>query len=356
MKKYRKSLVSCVLAMVFAVSAVTGCGSSEEKAESFDTVDPAKYVTLGEYKGLAIEAEDTTVSDGDVESNIQSTLSDKGGLKEVTGRAAVMGDTVNIDYVGTRDGVAFDGGTGNYDLKLGSGSFIPGFEEGVVGMKVGEEKDIPLTFPEDYHAEDLAGAKVNFHVTVNKISEDDAPELTDEFVRSLDNGTSTVEEYKEYVRNQLTEEKESSAKANAESELLRKAVDNASCDTDKLPQWLISQNAAEFRSSTESYVSQYGMTLDDYLTQMGSDVDTFNKQADEYGLEKAKSDLVVLSIAKAEGLEVSDKEMEDYYSEYAQNYNATVDQVKKMIPADELKKYLLQQDVMDYLYDNARIQ
>ena len=354
MKKYRKSMISLCLAISFAIIQLSGCGSAETPG-SLDSIDPTKYVTLGEYRGLKTEGEDTSVSDGDVERSIQSVLAEKGNLEEVKGRPAKMGDTVNIDYEGFKDGVAFDKGTGNKDLKLGSGTFIAGFEEGVVGMEVGEEKDLSLTFPEHYHDEELAGEDVVFHVKVNRISEDKIPELTDDFVKSLGNGVQTVDEYREYIREQLTEQKESSAKANLEAELMKQAVDNASCDIDKLPQWLVSQNSAEFRQSTESFVNQYGMTLDDYLAQTGSDEEAFNREAEEYGLEKAKSDLVVLSIAKAEGLEVTDKELEEYYSEYASNYNTTAEQIKKAIPEDELKTYLLQQEVMDFLYENAEI-
>ena len=310
-------------------------------------------MTLGDYKGLSIAAADTSVSAGDIESNIQGVLSGYGTLEEVEGRPAQLGDTVNIDYAGYRDGVAFDGGTGTTDLELGSGTFIPGFEEGVVGMEVGETKDLNLTFPEDYHSEELAGAEVVFTVTVNSISEENVPELTDEFVKGLDNGQETVEEFRQYVEKSLTEQNESEAKADQEAELLELAVDNAECDTDNLPEWLVSQNAADFRASTEAFVTQYGMTLTDYLEQMGSNEEEFDSQAQEYGVERAKADLVVLAIAKAEGLDITEKETEDYYSEYASNYNATVEQVKEAVSEDELKQYLLQQKVMDYLYDNA---
>ena len=354
MKEYRKRMISVSLISAFILIFFSGCGSAE-KTGSLDSVDPAKYLTLGEYKGLTVEGRDTTVSDGDVERSIQSILEENGGLEEVTGRPAKMGDTVNIDYIGEKDGVAFDGGTGNKDLKLGSGEFIPGFEEGVVGMVAGDEKDLNLTFPENYHNQELAGADVVFHVTVNRISEDSIPELNDDFVKSLDNGTQTVDEYREYIRNELTEQNESEAKANLEAELLQQAVDNTTCDPEKLPEWLVSQNSAEFRESTESFVRQYGMTLDDYLAQTGSDMETFNEEAEEYGKEKAKSDLIVLSIAKAEGLDVTDSDLEEFYREYASDYNTTVERMKQAIPENEIRTYLLQQKVMDFLYDNANI-
>ena len=298
MKKYRQRKILFCIVTVFVMTVLAGCGNPDAKTETLDNVDPSKYITLGIYKGLEIEGVDTTVSDGDVESSIQSMLAGKSELKEVTDRAARMGDTVNLDYVGKKDGVEFEKGTGTSDLKLGSGTFIPGFEDGVVGMKTGEEKDLSLKFPAEYRDTDLAGADVVFHVKVNKISEDDQPELSDEFVQSLDNGTKTVEEYREYVKAQLTEQNESEAKANEEADLLQAAVDNAGCDMEKLPEWLVSQNAAEFKSSTEAYINQFGLTLDDYLAQMGSDAEAFNDQAEEYGRERAKADLVVLAIAK----------------------------------------------------------
>ncbi|HAL32356.1 MAG TPA: trigger factor, partial [Lachnospiraceae bacterium] len=238
-------------------------------------------------------------------------------------------------------------------LELGSGSFIPGFEEGVVGMSTGETKTLDLTFPEDYHAKELAGKAVQFEVTVNSISENVLPELTDEFVQDVSDEAETVEEYREYVRQKLTEQRESSAKANIQADLMKMAVDNAKCDEDKLPEWLISQNSAEYKSSVESFVSQTGMDLETYLSQSGTDVDTFYKQADDYGREIAKSQLVVKAIADQKGMKITDKELEDYYADYAAEYRTDVDSVRKAIPESELKNYLLQQKVMDHIYNEA---
>ena len=166
-----------------------------------------------------------------------------------------------------------------------------------MGMSTGETKTLDLTFPEDYHSKELAGKAVQFEVTVNSISENVLPELTDEFVQDVSDEAETVEEYREYVRRKLTEQRESSAKANIQADLMKMAVDNAKCDEDKLPEWLISQNSAEYKSSVESFVSQTGMDLETYLSQSGTDVDTFYKQADDYGREIAKSQLVVKAIA-----------------------------------------------------------
>ena len=351
MKRYRLKMLACVLSVAMTTVMLAGCGSDKE--ESLETVDPFKYVTLGDYEGLKIDAIDTTVSDDDIDANIQGLLSSRATLKAAGDRAAKLGDVVDIDYIGTENGVPFNGGTGNRKLELGSGTFIAGFEDGVVGMKAGETKTLDLTFPEDYHNQELAGKAVQFEVTVNAISENELPELTDDFVQDVSDEAETVEEYREYVKRKLTEQKEASAKANIQADLMKTAVDNAKCDEDKLPEWLISQNSAEYRSSVEMFVGQMGMDLETYLSQSGTDVDTFYKQADEYGREIAKSQLVVKAIAQQKGLKVTDKEMEDYYAEYAADYGTDVESVKNAISDSELKNYLLQQKVMDYIYSEA---
>lgn len=351
MKLYNIKKLAVMMTLVVTLVMTVGCGSPKE--ETLDTVDPFKYVTLGDYEGLRIDPVDTTVSDADIDANIESLLSSRATAKDAGDRTARMGDIVNIDYIGTENGVPFDGGTGNYDLELGSGSFISGFEEGVVGMSTGETKTLDLTFPEDYHSKELAGKAVQFEVTVNSISENVLPELTDEFVQDVSDEAETVEEYREYVRRKLTEQRESSAKANIQADLMKMAVDNAKCDEDKLPEWLISQNSAEYKSSVESFVSQTGMDLETYLSQTGTDVDTFYKQADDYGREIAKSQLVVKAIADQKGMKITDKELEDYYADYAAEYRTDVDSVRKAIPESELKNYLLQQKVMDHIYNEA---
>ena len=351
MNKRYTGVLSRLLMLALTAMTLAGCGSKE--GDSLDTVDPFKYVTLGDYEGLKIDAIDTTVSEGDIQANIDNVLNANAEAREVTGRAAKLGDTVNIDYIGTENGVPFDGGTGSYDLELGSGSFIPGFEEGVVGMNTGDTKVLELTFPEDYHSTELAGKAVEFEVTVNSISENVMPELTDEFIKGLDTDAATVEEYKESIRTALTEQREASAKANIQSKLLQMAVENAECDEDKLPEWLVSQNATEYRESTESMVAQYGVDFASYLEQTGKTAEEFDKEAKEYAREISRSQLVVLAIAKQQGLSVTDKDMEDYYVEYAANYGASVDMIKDAIPKDDLKNYLLQQKVMDYLYSEA---
>ena len=355
MKAYKIGNAVMILAMTLAVTALAGC-ASDDKTGSLDTVDPAKYVTLGDYKGLVIKAQDTTVSDEDVESSIKNELAEHGEMKEVTGRTARLGDVVNIDYEGIKDGVAFEGGTGTNDLELGSHTFIDGFEDGVVGMAVGDNKDLALTFPEDYHDQDLAGADVIFHVKVNSISENVLPELTDDFVKSLDKGYQTADEYRESVRSSLTEQKETEARDNMESELMQMAIDNAECDMDKLPGWLVNQNKVSYTTGIENFVSQYGMTLDEYLSSTGGDMEAFETEAEDYAKDKSKNDLVILAIADAEGLEVSDQEKNDYYAEYASTYSTTIDEIRKALSEEELNMFLLQSKVMDYLYENAKIE
>ena len=351
MKKHYSGIV-----MILIIAAVlSGCGTIGNGAASLDTINPDKYVKLGQYKGLTVSADDVSVSDEEIQENLDSTAAYYTELVPVEGRAAKEGDTVNIDYEGKLDGVSFDGGTAQgQDLKLGSGSFIAGFEDGVVGMKVGDTKDLNLTFPAAYHKPELAGKDVVFTVTVNKISEDSVPEITDEFIKGISESCETVDEYKENVREQLSEQKKSSTKARQQAELLQQAVDNAELIKD-VPEWLVSQNAAEYKESLLSYISQFGMDASTYFQQTGTSEAELGRQANDYGREIGKSQLVVAAISKAEGLELTDQEKESYYADYASSYGSDAETIKGIIPEAELENYLLQQKVMDLLYEEAVI-
>ena len=187
----KKSYLLFAVAMAASV-LMSGCGDKKD----ISSVDASKYVKLGDYKGLSVSVNDTTVSDKEVEETVSSNLSAKGTMTAVTGRAVQNGDTVNIDYVGTKDGVAFNGGTAQgYDLVIGSGTFINGFEDGLIGHEIGEKVALNLTFPENYGSAELAGQDVIFDVTINSISENVVPELDDAVAKELDPEVSTKEEY-----------------------------------------------------------------------------------------------------------------------------------------------------------------
>ncbi len=361
MKRNHLSAATAIL-MCMTLLLPTGCGTQEAvKKDSLKSTDPGQYITLGEYKGLKLEKADTTVSEGDIEVIVLSDMETVAGQKEVTGRAVKEGDITNIDYMGKKDGVAFEGGTGNYDLEIGSGSFIPGFEEGVIGMKIGETKDIPLTFPEDYHSEELAGKDVVFTVSLNSISERVTPGITDDGIleklgEKYGKEFKDTDEYFDEVRTNLIETKEEDAERSQRTQLMQMVFDNTKCDLDKLPEWLVTKNADQYMDSMTSFASQYGASLDDYLSSMGTDRKTFEEQAKEYAKEVSKEQLVIYAIASRENIQVTEKEVEDYYKDYAEQYGADVEVLKSSLDAETLEQYLLSTHVEDFLYENAVIE
>ncbi|MBO6112202.1 MAG: trigger factor [Lachnospiraceae bacterium] len=354
MKKLFYRRTAAVL-MAVLVLLCTGC---TEEAQTIGSVDVSKYVTLGEYKGLTMSENDITVSEGDIEAAVLNDLEAMAEKKSVDDRPVIDGDIVNIDYKGTKDGVAFDGGTGNYDLEIGSNSFIEGFEDGVIGMKIGETKDLDLTFPEDYSAEDLAGQDVVFEVTVNSISENVVPSIKEDDVleklaKKYDEDFNEVDDYLGYIKDTLEKANEEAALTETRIDLLQQAYDNAECDLDKLPEWLVSQNSTNYISSIESFASQYGVSLDQYVSLIGGSMEEFNDQAIEYGKELSKQQLVVQAIADAENITVSQKEIDDYYSNRAKEYNSTVEKLKASVNEEMIERYLLSEKVQDFLYENA---
>ena len=342
-----------VLAMLIAVSVLvcTGCGGKE----TLSSVKPTKYVKLGEYKGLTVSAPDTTVSEGEIEDTIMAALESQATKDPVTDRAVQDGDIVNIDYAGTKDGVSFDGGTGTNDLTIGSGTFIDGFEDGIIGMKTGETKDLNLTFPADYSKSDLAGQDVVFKVTVNSISVNNVPKLTDEIVPKLNANCKTVDEYMGAVKKSLEDDKKQTAENKEKSELMEKAVSNASCDEEKLPKWLVSQNQTQYTESITSFAKQYGLTMDQYLQATGSTQAQFDEQAEKYGREISKQQLVTYAIADAEKIALSANELDTAYKNYAAQYGTDVDTLKTQIDEETLSEYLLSEHVSDFLLKNAKI-
>ena len=269
---------------------------SETVAETEDTnVYPYEYdvesmVKLGEYKGLTYTETDVSVSDDEVESQINSTLTAHATAEQITDRAVEDGDTVNIDFEGKIDGETFDGGTASgASLTIGSGTFIDGFEDGLIGVKPGDKTTLKLKFPDEYKTNaDLAGKDVTFDVTVNYIKGDDiVPELDDDFVKGLNiDDVSNVKEYRAYVKSQLQANKESEAEKSKQSELLQQAVDNA--EIKEIPEELVTQYATQYTDYYKQYASYFGLELSDFLTQyMNQTEEEFNQSAEDYGKERA---------------------------------------------------------------------
>ena len=258
----------------------------------FDEIDAENNVTLGEYLGVEVVNGVTTVSDEEVDAYIEYMMSMYSNTEEVTDRDVVEnGDVANIDYEGKKDGVAFEGGTAKgYDLTIGSGSFIPGFEEGLVGVKKGETVDIPLTFPENYHAEDLAGAEVVFTVTVNGIYQKVTSEFNDEFVAELAiEGVTTTEEYRSYLRTMMEDSYKEQAKQDMEVQVISIVTENA--QVKEVPQGLIDKFYDINMNNMSYQASMYGMNLESFVSAyFGMDEEAFEAEtlaaATGYGLLK----------------------------------------------------------------------
>lgn len=336
---------------------------SETVAETEDTnVYPYEYdvesmVKLGEYKGLTYTETDVSVSDDEVESQINSTLTAHATAEQITDRAVKDGDTVNIDFEGKIDGETFDGGTASgASLTIGSGTFIDGFEDGLIGVKPGDKTTLKLKFPDEYKTNtDLAGKDVTFDVTVNYIKGDDiVPELDDDFVKGLNiDGVSNVKEYRAYVKSQLQANKESEAEKSKQSELLQQAVDNA--EIKEIPEELVTQYATQYTDYYKQYASYFGLELSDFLTQyMNQTEEEFNQSAQDYGKERAGYMLVVSAIAKAEKVDV-DAIYDEKVAQYAeQSGYADAATLEKDYSKRYLNQIIINEEVQNILEENAK--
>lgn len=288
-------------------------------------------VTLGQYKGLEVEKAQVSVSDEQVSAEL-NRMAENVATTETVDRAAEMGDTANIDFEGFDNGVPFEGGKGeNFDLKLGSGQFVPGFEEQIVGMSAGEEKDIDITFPENYHAE-LAGKAVVFHVKVNKVTVNNVPALDDEFAKDVSE-FDTLEELKNDIRNKAMEQAEKNAQAAFEQAAVEKAAENTTVD---MPKALVE---AELDSQMERFAYQLqmsGYSMEQYAKMMGGDVSTMRNAFRPAAEKQAKISVTLEKIVEAEGITVSDEEIEAEFEALAKQYELDVAKVKEMVPMNEL--------------------
>ena len=297
------------------------------------TTDVYPEVTLGQYKGLEIVKNAVSVSDEQVEAEL-NRMAQNVASTEVVEKAAEMGDTANIDFEGFADGVAFAGGKGeNHDLKLGSGAFVPGFEEQIVGMTAGEEKDIDITFPEDYHAADLAGKAVVFKVKLNKVTVTNVPAIDDEFAKDVSE-FETLEELKNDIRAKALETAEKNAQTAFENAAVEMAVENTTVD---MPAALIE---AELDNQMERFGYQLqmsGYSMEAYAQMMGGDVATMRNAFRPQAEKQAKVNVTLKAIIDAEGLTATEEDMAAEYESVAKQYELDVEKIKTMIPAEELK-------------------
>ena len=312
------------------------------------TTDVYPEVTLGQYKGLEVEKAEVTVSDEQVTAELDRMAQNVASTEEVE-KAAEMGDTANIDFEGFDNGVAFDGGKGeNFDLKLGSGSFVPGFEEQIVGMTAGEEKDIDITFPADYHA-DLAGKAVVFHVKLNKVTVTSVPALDDEFAKDVSE-FETLEELKADIRAKALENAEKNAASAFENACVDKAAENT---TVEMPAALIE---AELDNQMERFAYQLqmsGYSMDAYAKMMGGDVNTMRNAFRPAAEKQAKINVTLTKIIETEGITVSEEDIAAEIESLAKQHELEVEKVKEMVASDELKASLENRKAIKLIVDSA---
>ena len=307
-------------------------GVNDDGVAFHATVTVKPEVTLGDYKGIKIDKVEYNVTVDDVQAEIDRARKQAGRRVEVTDRAVENGDIVNLDYSGSADGVKFDGGTAQgQELVIGSGSFIPGFEDGMVGMNVGETKDITVKFPENYHAENLAGKDAVFTVTVNKIEKEELPELNDEFAKEVSK-FDTLDEYRADVEKRLTEENTRRADAENENKLVEAIVNNASVE---IPSCMIEHqldHIVEEMRYRLSYMYR-GMKLEDYLKYTGGTIEELREARKADAERDVKTRLTLEAIVKAENLDVTDAEVEAEIVRMAQAQGKSADELKKHVDA-----------------------
>ncbi|MCY8718002.1 trigger factor [Bacillus sp. S10C12M] len=313
------------------------------------TVKPE--VKLGEYKGLGIEKDDTAVTDEDVQNELKALQERQAELVVKEEGAVEEGNTVVLDFEGFVDGEAFEGGKAeNYSLEVGSGSFIPGFEDQLIGLEAGAEKDVEVTFPEEYHAEELAGKPAVFKVKIHEIKAKELPELDDEFAKDIDEEVETLAELTEKTKKRLEEAKENEADAKLREELVLKASENAEID---VPQAMIDTELDRMLKEFEQRLQMQGMNLELYTQFSGQDEAALKEQMKEDAEKRVKSNLTLEAIAKAENLEVSDEEVDAELSKMAEAYNMPVENIKQAIGStDAMKEDLKVRKAIDFLVEN----
>lgn len=316
------------------------------------TVITKPEVEVKDYKGIEVEKVVKTVTDEDVDKQTEALREKNARVLTIDDRAAEMGDDVVIDFEGFKDDVAFEGGKAeDFTLNLGSGQFIPGFEEQVAGHNIGEEFDINVSFPEDYHVEDLKGAPVVFKIKLKSISKKEIPELDDEMVKDATE-FETVDEYKADVRKKLEEHAQEHADHDVENALMDKVVENM---TAEIPQVMFDNRVNEMMMELEQRLAPQGITMEMYCKFTGQDIDTVKKAYKEQAEKQVKLRLALEKIAELENIEVTDDEAVQEIQKIADQYKMTVDKVKTYIREEDVKKDIAVGKAVDIVKDNAVI-
>jgi len=331
------------------------------------TVAVYPEVKLGQYKGLEAPKAEVKVMAADVNARLKE-MADRNSRLVSVDRAAKKGDTADIDFEGFDNGVAFEGGKGeNFDLELGSGSFVPGFEDQVIGMKAGEEKDIDITFPEnytpeladevdvnvtfpeEYHAEELAGKPVVFHVKVNEVKAKDVPAIDDEFAKDVSE-FDTLKELKADLKKKITEEREKAAQRAFEDALMQKVADGIEAD---IPDAMIDLQCEKMVDSLKQQLASQGIPFDQYLKMVQSTEEAVKAEAKEPAQQQVRMDLAIEALIKAEGIDATEEEIEAETKKIAEQYGMDLEMVKKYLPADQVKEQVVREKVIKLVADSA---
>ena len=324
----------------------------DENGSLILTIECGLYpvATLGQYKGIEAPKATVTVTDEEVDEDIKQLASRNSSISTVE-RAAKDGDTVIIDFDGYMDGVAFDGGKGeNYTLRLGSGTFIPGFEDQVVGMAAGDEKDVEVTFPADYGTQELAGKPATFKVKVHEVKETLVPELDDEFAKDVSETAETLEDLKKERREKLEKDKADEAEHNFKNEVVKKAMDNLEV---VIPDAMVEAQLDDMMNQYAMNMQSSGFTLEQYAQMMGTTIQGLREQSREGAVQQIRNTLLLEKVAEVENIQVTDEELEEEYQTMAKEYDMDVEKVKEYLPLEDLRKEKQLQKAMDLIVDNA---
>lgn len=316
------------------------------------TVEAGLYpeVTLGQYKGIEAEKADTAVTEEEIDAEVQK-LADRNATVETVERPAENGDTLVIDFEGFMNGVAFEGGAGdNHSLKLGSGTFIPGFEEQLVGASAGEEKEVNVTFPEDYGAEELAGKPAVFKVKVKEVKATNTPELDDEFAKDVSETADTLEDLRKELKEKKEQEKAEEADHAFKNAVMQTAIDNM---TAVIPDAMVEEQMDNIMQQYAMSMQQSGFSLEQYAQMMGTTVQGVRESQRASALSQIKNTLLLEKVAEVEGIEITDEQVEDAYKQMAEQYEMEIEKVKEYVPAEEIVRDQKFQKAMEVITDSA---
>ena len=309
-------------------------------------------VELGEYKGVEVEKETVKVPAADVKAEL-NRLAQRNARTETVDRKAKKNDTVDIDFEGFVDGVAFEGGKAEHHmLTLGSGTFIPGFEDQLIGCKAGDEKDVVVTFPEEYHAKELAGKEAVFKCKVHKVEETILPEIDDEFAKDVSDTCETLDDLKKEITDRLKKERQDAADHAMEEKILDAVIADMKAD---IPQAMVEGQIDSMVQDFGYRLQMQGMQLDQYLKMTGTEMGAFRAMFHDQADRQVKVRLALEKVAELENIAVSDKELEDEYAKMAEQYGMEADKIKAMVSAEALSGDLKITNALEFLKKNAKV-